>query len=155
MPPQFDNVVIPTEQVIKPGETITLYNPEVAVGPEALMRLKGIMRVDTPTICVEPGKYKIAFGGMIQSHTKLTTGTVDFEVKEPAKPVAAEKAETAWGKEVDGLQMGLATDAQAFRQGEMVKFSVKVRNLGKAAVKISHGLLQECAQVTNIDGACG
>ncbi len=149
MPAPFGNYAPPIKRVIKPGETITLYKPEVAVEPEALMRLKGIMRVTTPTICVDPGKYKIAYGGMIQSHPKLATETVEFEVKEP---VAAEKAETAWGQEVDGLQIGLA-DAHPVRQGESIKFTVKLRNVGKAAVKISHGLLEECApQITNADG---
>jgi hypothetical protein len=78
MPPLLGIIVIPVEQVVKPGETITLYNPEVAAEPEGLMRLEGIMRVDTPTICVDPGKYKIAYGGMIQSHPKLKTGTVEL-----------------------------------------------------------------------------
>jgi hypothetical protein len=73
------------ERTIKPREVIVLYGPDVAVQPEALMRLQGIMRVDTPTICVDPGKYKIAYGGMLQSHPKLTTGTVEFEVQ-PAVP---------------------------------------------------------------------
>jgi hypothetical protein len=90
MPIRLGIIVIPTELVIKPGETITLYEPKIVVQPEALMRLDGIMRVDTPTICVAPEKYKIAFGGMIQSHPKLKTGTVEFEVQEPAKPVTKE-----------------------------------------------------------------
>jgi hypothetical protein len=69
---------------------MTLYSPEVAVEPEGPVQLLINRKVDTPTICVEPGKYTIAFGGMIQSHPKLATGTVEFEVQEPAKPVAKE-----------------------------------------------------------------
>src|SRR5262249_56039644 len=65
MPPPFDNYAPPTKRALKPGETITLYNPEVAVESEARARLLGEMRVDTPTICVEPGKYRISFRGMI------------------------------------------------------------------------------------------
>ena len=61
MPPPFDGYAVPIKRALKPGETITLYNPEVAVESEALTRLKGMMRVDTPTICVAPGKYKIAY----------------------------------------------------------------------------------------------
>jgi RNA polymerase sigma factor (sigma-70 family) len=134
-----------TELTIKPGETITLYEPEVAVEPEALMRLEGIMRVDIPTICVDPGKYKIAYGGMIQSHPKLATGTAEFAVKD----------QVAWGKEIDGLQLGLSlvpADAQTFRQGETVKVAVKLRNVGKAAVKIIHGLLRESPPKVTADG---
>src|SRR5262249_41685844 len=85
MPPPKDNFAPPIKRTLEPGETVTLYKPEVAVEPEALMRLEGIMRVETPTICVDPGKYKIAYSGMIRSHPKLATGSVNFEVKQPAK----------------------------------------------------------------------
>src|SRR5262249_10168765 len=96
----------PIKRALKPGETITLYNPEVAVEPEdRRAKVLGEMWLGTPTICVAPGKYKIAFGGMIQSHPKLTTGAVEFEVKETAKPAA--KGDVAWGKEAGGLQAGI------------------------------------------------
>src|SRR5262249_1778747 len=101
MPPILLVIVIPTELVIKPGEIITLCNPEVAMESEAQQRRRGLMQVDTPTISITPGKYKIAYGGMIQSHPTLTTGTVEFEVKEPAKPVT--KDDVAWGKEAGDL----------------------------------------------------
>ena len=56
------------------------------------------------------------------------------EMKESAKPA---KAFTEWGKEVDGLQMGLA-DVRTVRQGEKVKLAVKLRNVGKAEIKITY-----------------
>jgi hypothetical protein len=118
-----------TELPIKPGETITLYEPEVAVESEAMTRLDGLIRVDTPTICVEPGKYKIAFGGIIQSHPKLTTGTVEFEVK------AAKESTTAWGKEVDGVQVGIQFgEDRTYKVGETVTLTVRLRNNGKKDV---------------------
>jgi hypothetical protein len=130
MPPSFRGYAVPTKRVLKPGETITLYNPEVAVESEALTRLQGLIRVETPTICVEPGKYKIAYGGMIQSHRTLTTGTVEFEVKD----------QVAWGKEVGGLQAGLGykSEKRAYRIGETVTLVVRVRNVGKEAVKFRY-----------------
>jgi hypothetical protein len=80
---------LPIKRTLKPGETITLYNPVVAVEPEdRRAKVLGQMWLGTPTICVAPGKYKIAFDGMIQSHPKLATETVEFEVK-PA--IAADK----------------------------------------------------------------
>src|SRR5215831_5491515 len=83
---------LPIKRALKPGETITLYNPAVAVEPEDRReKVLGEMWLGTPTICVAPGKYRIAFDGMIQSHPKLTTGTVEFEVKEPAKPAAKDE----------------------------------------------------------------
>jgi RNA polymerase sigma factor (sigma-70 family) len=121
------------ERVIKPGETITLYNPELAVQWEAVAHLQGLIRVDTPTICVKPGNYKIAYGRMIQSHPKLTTGTAEFEVK-----AAQAESVTAWGKEVGGLQAGLGFhpgQKRAYRHGETVPLVVRVRNVSQNNVK--------------------
>jgi hypothetical protein len=75
----------PIKLALKPGETITLYNFEVAVESEDRAKVLGEMVVSTPTICVAPGKFKIAFGGMIHNHPKVTTGTVEFEVKPAEK----------------------------------------------------------------------
>jgi RNA polymerase sigma factor (sigma-70 family) len=143
MPPLLGIYVVPTERIIKPGEIITLYNPEVAVQPEALMRLDGLMRVGTPTVCVDPGKYKIAYGGMIQSHPKLTTGSMEFEVKEPAKSVVAIKDDVAWGKEAGGLQAGIVGPGSV-RIGEKARFVVKLRNASKKPIKVSAWPLWTC-----------
>ena len=68
MPPPFNNYVVPTKRVLKPGEIITLYNPEVAVETQYQEPHTGPKtEVGTPTIMVAPGKYKIAYSGMIQS----------------------------------------------------------------------------------------
>ena len=143
MPPILGIIVIPTERVIKAGETITLYNPDVAVealdrGPES----GPIQFVSTPTIRVRPGKYTIAFGGMVHSHSTLSTGTTEFEVREPAEPAAAtEEAFTAWGKEINGLQAGLGFPAgqkRAYRHGETVTMVVRVRNVGKEEIKFQY-----------------
>jgi RNA polymerase sigma factor (sigma-70 family) len=129
MPAPFDNFAPPIKRTIKPGETIPLYNAEVAVESEALARLKGIMRVTTPTICVEPGKLKIAYSGMIKSHPKLATGTVEFEVK------AAKVSATSWGKEVDGVQVGIKLgEDRVYKVGETLTLIVRLRNNGKKDV---------------------
>src|SRR5262249_42453657 len=70
--------------------------------------------------------YKIAFGAMIRSHPKLTTGTVEFEVKD----------QVAWGKEAGGLQAGIAGPG-AVRIGEKARFTVKLRNVSKETIKVS------------------
>jgi RNA polymerase sigma factor (sigma-70 family) len=119
----------PIKRALKSGETITLYNPEVAVEPEdRRAKVLGEMWLGTPTICVAPGKYKIAFGGMFLSHPKLTSGTVEFEVKD----------QVAWGKEVGGLQAGLSAEKRAYKHGETVTVALKVRNVGKEAVEFKH-----------------
>ena len=131
-----DGLAFPIKRTLKPGETITLYNPQVAVESEARERLKGLMRVDTPTICVEPGKYKITFGGMIQSHPKLMTGIVAFEVKEPVE------AFTAWGEEQPGgVQIGLGYlpgEKRVYSTGESVTIVVRARNVGRQEVNLEY-----------------
>jgi hypothetical protein len=99
------------------------------------------MWLGTPTICVAPGKYKIAFGGMIQSHPKLTTGAVEFEVKETAKPAA--KGDVAWGKEAGGLQAGIVGPGPV-RIGEKARFVVKLRNVSKETIQVSAWPLWTC-----------
>jgi hypothetical protein len=108
MPPPLDFSAAPTYRVLKPGESITLYNPVVGVQSTDRLVFDGELRVDTPTTYVSPGKYKIAYGGMIQSHPALATGGVPFKVREPGDPKAAPADEVAWGEEVDGLQVGVS-----------------------------------------------
>ena len=48
---------------------------------------------------------------------------------------------TAWGMEVDGLQAGLGFrqgEDRAYSHGETVKLVVRVRNVGKEAVKFQY-----------------
>jgi hypothetical protein len=123
---------LPMKRTLKPDETITLHNAGVAVQPED-PKMDGEVRPGTPTIFAKPGTYKVAYGGLLISHPKLSTGTVEVEVKEPAKP----KDDVAWGKEVDGLQIGLVSDARAIQQGEKLKLTVKLRNVGKAKVTVT------------------
>jgi hypothetical protein len=120
------------ERVLKPGETITLYHPEVAVESEDRARLLGEIRAGATQIVGAPGKYRIAYGRLIQSHPTLATGDVELEVKDPI----------VWGKEVDGLQAGVVGPGSV-RIGETARFAVRLRNVGKADVKVTHGLLQE------------
>ena len=56
-----------------------------------------------------------------------------------------EKAEAiAWGKEVGGLQMGLVrAEARSYQPGEKVNMEVKLRNVSKAPVTITYGMLSE------------
>jgi RNA polymerase sigma factor (sigma-70 family) len=127
---------LPIKRTLKPGETITLYNSGVAVEPEdRRAKVLGDTWLATPTICVAPGKYKIAFGGMIQSHPKLSTGIVEFEVKEPVEAL------TEWGKDVGGLQAGPGYppgQRRTYYTGETARLVVRVRNVSKDAVKFQY-----------------
>jgi hypothetical protein len=121
-----------TERVLKPGETITLYNPVVEVASADVLRLSGVLLVHTPTTYVAPGKYKVAFGGILQSHPTLSTGPVEVEVREDF---------TAWGNEAGGLQAGLGLlpgANRACRLGETVTLVVRVRNVGRQTVMFEY-----------------
>ena len=78
--------VLPIETVLKPGETVTLYHPQIAVRVETGEVEKKLY--SDPTIRVPPGKYEIAYRGFVQSHPKLATGTAAFEVEPPLQPEA-------------------------------------------------------------------
>src|SRR5262245_41657852 len=70
-PPPFGGFPIPIKGAHKPGETMTLHTPDVYVESEDRAKTMRETLINTTTICVAPGKYKIAFDGMIQSHPKL------------------------------------------------------------------------------------
>jgi hypothetical protein len=74
---------------------------------------------------------------------KLATGKLDLEVKDAQnQPVQQEKeAFTAWGKEAGGLQAGLGLrpgERRAYHHGETVTLVVRVRNVGKEAVRFEY-----------------
>ena len=65
--------------------------------------------------------------------------TVEKKVKTPQKQ--EKEAYTAWGKEIGGLQAGLGFrpgEKRAYSHGETVKLVVRVRNVGKEAVKFQY-----------------
>jgi hypothetical protein len=148
MPPSPRYYAAAVERVIKPGETITVYDPEVAVESVQLLWTDGGWKVDVPTTFLLPGKYRIAFGGMLTSHPKLTTGAVEFEVKP--------ESVTAWGEEVDGVQVGIQLDEdRAYKVGEAVTLIVRLRNNGKTDVPFvydSEYLQQHPPLITDADG---
>ena len=73
--------------------------------------------------------------------SKLATGKLEIEVKEPEKIPPEKEAFTAWGKEVGGLQAGLGFrpgEKRAYRQGEEAWIVLRVRNVGKEGVEFKH-----------------
>ena len=94
----------------------------------------------------EPGQYEGTFGGNDKTGNP-TTGNLPPE-KEPL---------TAWGKEVGGLQAGLGLDygnRRTFGHGEVITLVVRLRNVGKEAVKFRYLRqdLYENLAVTDADG---
>src|SRR5262249_8470110 len=76
--------------------------------------------------------------------SKLAIGKLELEVKDAEKvPEKKEEKEgvTTWGKEVGGLQAGLGIrpgERRAYHHGETITLVVRVRNVGKAAVKFEY-----------------
>src|SRR5262249_188611 len=76
--------------------------------------------------------------------SKLATGKLELEVKEPEKqPQTKEEKEsfTAWGKEINGLQAGVGFPAgqkRAYSHGETVTLVVRIRNVGKEEVTFQY-----------------
>ncbi len=141
MPPIHGFIVIPTEKVLKPGETVALYEREVAV--RGILEEKAAQKteVSIPTIRVGAGTYKIAFSDFVQRHLVLSTGVVEFKVKGTKNSPEEKEAFTAWGKEVGGVQAGLGFrpgERRAYQTGETVRLVVRVRNVGNKKVKVAY-----------------
>jgi hypothetical protein len=84
MTPDVERFIKGSEKALKPGETMTLYKAEVLIEASPREGESGSKpEIRTPTISVSPGKYKIAFSGMVMSHSTLSTGTMEIEVQEP------------------------------------------------------------------------
>jgi RNA polymerase sigma factor (sigma-70 family) len=74
---------------------------------------------------------------------KLATGRLELEVRDAAKvpDKTEQEAFTAWGKEAGGLQAGLGlrpAERRAYYHGETLTLVVRVRNVGKKAVKFEY-----------------
>src|SRR5262245_968285 len=88
-------------------------------------------------------------GDTVQKPASEPKAQKDAVVKEKAEKEDA----TAWGKEVDGLQAGLLAEAATCRVGETLKFTVKLRNVGKAEVSVTYPRPRYCwPQVTTDTG---
>jgi RNA polymerase sigma factor (sigma-70 family) len=143
MPPFLGIYVPVTDKALRPGETVDLYNRKVAVEevPEEGAEQKGYVR--TPTIRVGTGTYKIAFSEFVNRDLMLSTGEIEFEVKDgdEKKQPEPKEAFTAWGQEVGGVQAGLgfkAGEKRVYHHHEAVTLVLRLRNVGKEEVKLSY-----------------
>jgi hypothetical protein len=150
-PPEPSFEIIPTKHTLKPGQTVDLDRADMAVEADDGKPPGGL--VERFTIHVRPGTYRARFAGFLQDRPTLSTGTAEFEVKEAT---AEKEAVTAWGREVGGLQAGLSVgDKRVYRHGETVTLVVRVRNVGKEAVRfeyIRQYLDENPPTVTGADG---
>lgn len=149
----------PRSSTIAPGKEVVLYEwsfdlrPNGEPGPKGWLTIHGTgklslqcERVVGPTSAnpVHPNP----------AMSKLATGKLELDVKEPEKQPQQEEKEgfTAWGQEVggrglhmgqevDGLQAGLGFrpgEKRAYSHGETVKLVVRVRNVGQKEVTFKY-----------------
>jgi len=83
-------------------------------------------------------------------------GKPELEVKDPEK-LPEKEAFTAWGEAVGGLQAGLGFhpgEKRVYRHGETVTVVLRVRNVGKKAMKFSflQPFIEHSPTVTDSDG---
>jgi hypothetical protein len=136
---------------LKPGEEMDLGKADLFVAELDQPAKVAEGEVDSFTIHVRPGKYKVDWIGFVKESPTLATGSLEFEVKpaveksvEPAakqEKVKDKEIVTAWGKEVGGLQAGIGfrpDDNRVYHYGETVTLVVRVRNVGKETVKFSY-----------------
>jgi RNA polymerase sigma factor (sigma-70 family) len=117
---------------IAPGQTVTLSHPEIALVAD----MPGVQpdpnqRAAVPTARVRPGKYRAAYGGVVWSHPTLTTGAVEFEVTDAARPGAANRgpiflpAHTGWrelkGQEAEAYHVTNAWLAERLKEAETIR----------------------------------
>jgi RNA polymerase sigma factor (sigma-70 family) len=139
----------PQSAILAPGKEIEIYELEIKFRPAS--------ESDNNGHCTLYGTGKFRFqyerldGPDVGDNnvkpdptlSKLGTGKLELEVKEPEKKPQTEKKEpfTVWGKEVGGLQAGLGYPAGAkhtYAPGETVKLIVRVRNVGKDEAKFRY-----------------
>jgi RNA polymerase sigma factor (sigma-70 family) len=138
----------PVQATLAPGKESELYNLKFVLRPVSEKSNSDVMRI------YGTGKFQIQETGLLgncwigrtRTNTALSgmfSGILELEVKEAQKvPENNEKeAFTAWGEEPGGLQAGLGYppgEHRAYHIGATVTLVVRVRNVGKEAVKFQY-----------------
>jgi RNA polymerase sigma factor (sigma-70 family) len=134
---------------LAPGKEVELYEWRAALRPASETKNPNF------EIIYGTGKFSIQYERVLGNTTvsaikidaalsKLATGKLELEVKEPEKqPQKKEEKEsfTAWGKEIKGLQSGLgfrAGEKRAYHFGEKVQIVARIRNLTKEVIEFEH-----------------
>jgi len=107
----------------------------------------------------------LGLGFMVTGATILTFRTAaaqgnqppaaEAPVKAPQKQENEKEPVTAWGKEVGGVQAGLGLGQTLGKQGEAVTLVVRIRNVGKEAVKFQYNwafFTENHPAVTDVEG---
>src|SRR5262245_13626161 len=144
-------------EILHPSADVTLATGKEVELYEWRAALRPVSETKNPNfeIIYGTGKFSIQYervlGNTIMSAikidaalSKLATGKLELEVKEPEKqPQKKEEKEsfTAWGKEIKGLQAGLgfrAGEKRAYHFGEKVEIVARIRNLTMEVIEFEH-----------------
>jgi RNA polymerase sigma factor (sigma-70 family) len=159
----------PVDVSLAPGKEIELYELNLGLSEKSA-------EVAKDSTLYGSGKFRLQYGRVLGDSSlssvsikfdpvlkDLGTGKLELEVKAGAK-VRDDKAKeekegfTAWGQEVGGLQAGLGLrpgERRAYHHGETITLVVRVRNVGKEAVKFEYlrqFLDENPPTVTDADG---
>jgi RNA polymerase sigma factor (sigma-70 family) len=139
---------LPVDVTLAPGKEIELYEWKRELRPAKWIGNDGVPSLyGTGTFTVQ---YERVFGNSTSGGlkidpelSKLATGKLELNVKEPEKQPQKEEKEpvTAWGKEINGLQAGVGFPAgqnRAYAHGETVTLVVRIRNVGKEEIKFQY-----------------
>jgi RNA polymerase sigma factor (sigma-70 family) len=163
---------IPEDVSLASGKEVELYELTLELRPASESRKGGFSTL------YGTGKFQIQYERVLGNSSsgtitldpalsKLATGKLELDVKDEESPGTTEKNPpqkqekegfTAWGKEVGGLQAGLGlrpAERRAYHHGETITLVVRVRNVGKEAVKFEYlrqFLDENPPTVTDADG---
>jgi uncharacterized protein (TIGR03067 family) len=161
---------IPGEVEVQPGKEIELHEMKRQLRPASESGSKKFMQ---PLALYGTGKVAVQYDQVLgpteasernwkldPALSKLATGKLELEVRDAEKVPDKKEQEgfTAWGKEAGGLQAGLGLrpgERRAYHHGETITLVVRVRNVGKQAVKFEYlrqFLDENPPTVTDADG---
>ncbi|MDB5307179.1 MAG: hypothetical protein JWO38_1381 [Gemmataceae bacterium] len=145
-PPALVASTIKTASLLAAGQAAGVVSAKVAALTEGVLKVMFVSKINAALSAV------LILGVMATGTTLLTyrmaAGQNDKKptVEKPVEPAAKQQKQkdkeafTAWGKEVDGVQIGIQLGEQrVYTVGETATLIVRIRNNGKQEVPYSNG----------------
>jgi RNA polymerase sigma factor (sigma-70 family) len=162
VPPALTGSTTNAAITIAAGKAVkTVVTAKVAALTEGVLRTMFLTKIKIAAVALAVG-VTVLGGGMLTHRLPAHGDQLPSAAAQPAAPQKLElkrekEAFTAWGKEVGGLQAGLGYlpgQKRAYTHGETVTLVLRVRNVGKEAVKWSYlqPFIEHAPMVTDGDG---
>ena len=147
VPATVVNSAIKVATLLAAGKAAGVISGPVVTLTQGVLKTMFLKKIMTTAVVVLALGMAIITGGSLvvgqaEQPDKAKVGPdVKFTVEKPMEPAAKQEKEafTAWGKEVDGIQAGLGFrngEKRAYHHGETVTLVFRLRNVGKADVKL-------------------